>query len=89
MGILSDIKNKFVDDIIPNELKSGEKFKKSLRNLIPNELADVAVKAAPFVAMIPGQQGTAALMRGLGRFDQRGSVSDALKQAAGTYALRS
>jgi hypothetical protein len=28
MGILSDIKNKFVDDIIPNELKSGEKFKK-------------------------------------------------------------
>ena len=87
MGILSDIKNKFVDDIIPNELKSGEKFKKSLRNLIPNELADVAVKAAPFVAMIPGQQGTAALMRGLGRFDQRGSVSDALKQAAGTYVL--
>ena len=35
--------------------------------------------------MIPGQQGTAALMRGLGRFDQRGSISDALKQAGATY----
>ena len=87
MGILSDIKDKFVDDIIPNELKSGAKAKESLRKLIPNEVADIAVKAAPFVAMIPGQQGTAALMRGLGRFDQRGSISDALKQGLGTYAF--
>ena len=87
MGLLRDLKNKIKDDIIPNELKSGEAFKKTLRNLIPNELADVATKAAPFVAMIPGQQGIAALMRGLGRFDQRGSVSDALKQGLGTYAF--
>ncbi len=84
---LRGVKDKIVDDIIPNEFKSGEKMKKTIRNLIPNELADIAVKAAPFVAMIPGQQGTAALMRGLGRFDQRGSISDALKQAAGTYAF--
>jgi len=82
---LRKVKDKVVDDIIPNEFKSGEKMKKTIRNLIPNELADIAVKAAPFVAMIPGQQGTAALMRGLGRFDQRGSISDALKQAGATY----
>ncbi len=87
MGWLSDIKDKIVDDIIPNEVKSGSAAKKAIRNLIPNELADIAVKAAPFVAMIPGQQGTAALMRGLGRFDQRGSISDALKQGAATYGF--
>jgi len=56
-----------------------------VRKLIPNELADIAVKAAPFVA--PFQPGIAAAMRGIGRFDQRGSVSDALKQAGGTYAF--
>ena len=84
---LRDVKDKIVDDIIPNELKSGAKAKESLRKLIPNELADVAVKAAPFVAMIPGGAPYAAAMRGIGRFDQRGSISDALKQAAGTYAF--
>ena len=60
-------------------------IKKRLRKLIPNELADIAVKAAPFVA--PFNPGIAGLMRGIGRFDQRGSVSDALKQGLGTYAL--
>ena len=55
-----------------------------VRKLIPNELADVAVKAAPFVA--PFFPGYAAIARGLGRFDQRGSISDALKQGLGTYA---
>ena len=65
----------------------GSSLKKFVRNIIPNEVADIAVKAAPFVAMIPGQQGTAALMRGLGRFDQRGSISDALKQGALTYGF--
>ena len=79
MGWLSKIKDKFVDDIIPNEVKdAGE----TLRKLIPNELGDLAVKAAPFVAMIPGQAGTAALMRGIGRYDQRGDFGDALKQGA-------
>ena len=82
---LRNVKDKIVDDIIP----TGSATKKAIRNLIPNELADIAVKAAPFVAMIPGQQGTAALMRGLGRFDQRGSISDALKQAAATAAFSS
>ena len=80
---LRNVKDKIVDDIIPNELKSGAKAKESLRKLIPNELADIAVKAAPFVA--PFNPGLAAAMRGIGRFDQRGSISDALKQGAMMY----
>jgi len=63
----------------------GSWVKERIRKIIPNELADVAVKAAPFVA--PFFPGIAAGMRGIGRFDQRGSVSDALKQAGGTYAF--
>jgi hypothetical protein len=65
----------------------GSKLKERFRKLIPNELADVAVKAAPFVAMIPGGAPYAAAMRGLGRFDQRGSISDAIKQGALTYGF--
>ena len=64
----------FKDDVV-------DKFQK----IVPNEIAYVATKAAPFVAMIPGQQGTAALMRGLGRLDQRGDLGDALKQGLLTY----
>ena len=56
-----------------------------VRKLIPNELANIASKAAPFVAMIPGQQGTAALMRGIGRYDKRGNLGDAIKQGALTF----
>ena len=63
----------------------GSKLKERFRKLIPNELADIAVKAAPFVA--PFYPGAAALMRGIGRFDQRGSLSDAFKQGIGTYAF--
>ena len=62
----------------------GSDLKDFVRKIIPNEIADVAVKAAPFVA--PFNPGAAALMRGIGRFDQRGSLSDALKQGALTYA---
>ena len=60
------------------------KLKDKVRDLIPNEIANIAVKAAPFVA--PFYPGYAAIARGLGRFDQRGSISDALKQGAATYA---
>ena len=63
----------------------GSKIKERFRKLIPNELADVAVKAAPFVA--PFNPGIAGLMRGIGRFDQRGSISDALKQGATTFGF--
>jgi hypothetical protein len=60
-------------------------IKDRIRKLIPNELASVAVKAAPFVA--PFSPKTAALMRGIGRFDQRGSISDALKQGIATFGF--
>jgi len=63
----------------------GSLVKDRIRKLIPNELASVAVKAAPFVA--PFNPAVAGLMRGIGRFDQRGSISDALKQGAGTFAF--
>ena len=63
----------------------GSKIKDRFRKLIPNELADVAVKAAPFVA--PFNPGIAGLMRGIGRFDQRGSLSDAFKQGLATYGF--
>ena len=56
-----------------------------IRKLIPNEIANVAVKAAPLVA--PFNPGIAGLMRGIGRFDQRGSISDALKQGLATTAF--
>ena len=65
--------------------KAKDKVFDRTRKLIPNELADVAVKAAPFVA--PFYPGYAAIARGLGRFDQRGSISDALKQGALTYGF--
>ena len=75
-----------ITNVVPrtNYLFGG--IKKRIRKLIPNELADVAVKAAPFVAMIPGYGPAAAgIMRGVGRFDQRGSLSDAFKQGLLTY----
>jgi len=62
-----------------------DKLKDRVRKLIPNELASVAVKAAPFVA--PFNPAIAGLMRGIGRFDQRGSLSDAVKQGALTYGF--
>jgi len=64
---------------------AGSWVKERVRKLIPNELADVAVKAAPFVA--PFFPGAAAAMRGIGRFDQRGSIGDAVRQAGATYAF--
>ena len=73
-----------ITNAVPREKYGlGSKIKERFRKLIPNELADVAVAAAPFVA--PFNPGIAGLMRGIGRFDQRGSISDALKQGALTY----
>ena len=60
-------------------------IKDRIRKLIPNEIANVASKAAPFVA--PFSPGIAGLMRGIGRFDQRGSISDAMKQGLLTYGF--
>ena len=61
----------------------GSWVKEKVRKIIPNELADIASKAAPFVA--PFNPAIAGLMRGIGRFDKRGSISDALKQGLLTY----
>ena len=61
----------------------GSWIKKRVRKIIPNELADIASKAAPFVA--PFNPLAAGIMRGVGRFDKRGSISDALKQGLLTY----
>ena len=75
-----------ITNAVPREKYGlGSKIKERFRKLIPNELADVAVKAAPFVA--PFNPGIAGLMRGIGRFDQRGSISDALKQGAATFGF--
>ena len=75
-----------ITNAVPREKYGlGSKLKERFRKLIPNELADVAVKAAPFVA--PFNPGIAGLRRGIGRFDQRGSISDALKQGAATFSF--
>mgnify|MGYP003113361846 CR=1 FL=1 len=63
----------------------GSKLKKFVRKIIPNEVADIAVKAAPFVA--PFNPALAAGMSGLGTFDQTGSISSGLKSGAMNYAI--
>ena len=60
-----------------------KKLKRGVRKIIPNEIADIAVKAAPFVA--PFNPALAGAMAGIGSFDQTGSLSDALKRGALTY----
>jgi hypothetical protein len=61
----------------------GSSIKKFVRKVIPNEVADIAVKAAPFVA--PFNPALAGAMAGIGSFDQTGSLSGALKSGALTY----
>ena len=63
----------------------GSSLKKRIRKLIPNEVAKVATTVAPFVA--PFNPAAAAVMAGVGGFDQTGSISDSLKGAALTYGL--
>ena len=63
----------------------GSSLKKRIRKLIPNEVADVAVKAAPFVA--PFNPLAAGLMSGIGGFDQHGSLSRGLKSGLMTYGM--
>jgi len=61
----------------------GSSLKKFVRNIIPNEISSIAVKAAPFVA--PFNPLLAAGMAGIGSFDQSGSLSNALKSGLLTY----
>jgi hypothetical protein len=61
----------------------GSKIKKFVRKIIPNEVAQIASVAAPFVA--PFNPLLAAGMAGLGNFDQTGRIGSSLKSAALTY----
>jgi len=63
----------------------GSKLKKFVRKIIPNEVSEIAVKAAPFVA--PFNPLLAAGMSGIGSFDQTGRIGDSLKKGALTYGL--
>jgi len=63
----------------------GSKLKKAIRKVIPNELAEVAVKAAPFVA--PFNPVAAAGLAALGGFDQTGRIGSSVRSGLGTYAL--
>ena len=61
----------------------GSSLKKFVRKIIPNEISEIAVKAAPFVA--PFNPALAAAMGGIGTFDQTGSISAGLKSGAMNY----
>ena len=61
----------------------GSKLKKFVRNIIPNEISAIAVKAAPFVA--PFNPLLAGAMAGIGGFDQTGRIGSSLNSAALTY----
>ena len=61
----------------------GSKFKKFVRKIIPKEVAQVAVKAAPFVA--PFNPAVAGAMSGLGSFQQTGRIGSSLGRGALTY----
>ena len=71
-------------DVTPREnFGLGSSLKKFVRKIIPNEVADIAVKAAPFVA--PFNPALAGVMSGIGTFDQTGSISSGLKAGAMNY----
>ena len=63
----------------------GSSLKKFVRKVIPNEVAEVAVKAAPFVA--PFNPLLAGAMAGIGGFDQTGRIGSSLKSGLMTYGL--
>ena len=63
----------------------GSKLKKFVRNIIPNEVSDIAVKAAPFVA--PFNPALAGAMAGIGGFDQTGRIGQSVKSGLINYGL--
>ena len=62
-----------------------KKIKNFARKIIPNEIADIAVKAAPFVA--PFNPALGGAMAGIGSFDQTGSISKGVKSGLINYGL--
>jgi hypothetical protein len=63
----------------------GSKLKKFVRNIIPNEVAEIAVKAAPFVA--PFNPLLAGAMSAVGSFDQTGRIGSSIKAGLINYGL--
>ena len=63
----------------------GSSLKKFVRKVIPNEVSEIAVKAAPFVA--PFNPLAAGLMSGIGGFDQTGRIGSSLKSGLMNYGL--
>ena len=63
----------------------GSFLKKTVRKLIPNEIAEVAVKAAPFIA--PFNPIAAGLAAGLGSFDKTGRMGSSIKSGLMNYGL--
>jgi hypothetical protein len=61
----------------------GSSLKKFVRKVIPNEVAQIATIAAPFVA--PFNPALAATMSALGTFDQTGRIGQSLKSGALNY----
>jgi hypothetical protein len=61
----------------------GSKLKRFVRKIIPNEVSEIAVKAAPFVA--PFNPLLAGAMAGIGGFDQTGRIGSSLKSGLLTY----
>ena len=63
----------------------GSKLKKFVRNIIPNEISSIAVKAAPFVA--PFNPTLAGYMSAIGTFDQTGRIGQSVKAGLINYGL--
>jgi hypothetical protein len=63
----------------------GSKLKSFVRKVIPNEISEIAVKAAPFVA--PFNPLAAGLMSGIGGFDQTGRIGSSLKSGLMNYGM--
>jgi hypothetical protein len=66
----------------------GSSLKKFVRKVIPNEVAAVAEKAAPFIALAAPQFALpAAIAGGLGSFDRTGRIGSSLMSGLQTYGL--
>jgi hypothetical protein len=62
----------------------GSRLKRAVRKIIPNEVAQIATIAAPFIA--PFNPALAAGISALGTFDQTGRIGQSLKSGALNYA---
>jgi len=63
----------------------GSSIKKRIRKLIPNEVAQIAEVAAPFVA--PFNPALSAAMSGIGSFDRTGKIGSSIKSGLMNYGM--